>query len=80
MSSNDVGVTPVVDSGLFTSVSFSAASTSVGRITRAIRSPATAATPAAAAPAINARRFIYVCFGVISDEGISLFVRINMSP
>ena len=79
MSSNDVSVTPVVDSGLFTSVSFSAASTPAGRSTRDMRSPATAATPAAAAPVINARRFIYVCFGVISDEGISLFVRINMT-
>src|ERR1700728_3749208 len=80
MSSYGVGVSPVSDSGLLTSASFSAASTPRGSAKRIARSPAAAAIPAAAAAAINARRFTYVSRGVISDDCISVPVRINITP
>src|SRR5438874_5019794 len=43
------------------------------------RLPAASAAPAAVAPTRNLRRFRYKSFGVISDDGISLSLRISIA-
>src|ERR1700683_222022 len=72
MSLKLVSVSPVVESWLFTVVSLSPASAVCrGNATFPRNFDPSAAAPRAAAPVMNLRRFKYVDFGVISDEGIS---------
>src|SRR5271170_7421 len=78
MSWREVGVSPVRERGLFTVVSLVSAWAETGEARFAMLLPAMTAVPAAAAPAMNARRFIQADFGVTSEEGMSSDLRINM--
>src|SRR5271156_970013 len=79
MSCKEVSCSPVVESGLGTVVSLESAWTDAAGANKvAMRWPARAAVPATTAPVIKARRFRYVAFGVISEDGMSLDLRISM--
>src|SRR6185437_6459923 len=78
MSYNEVGVSPLLESGLGTVASLVSARTGFGRMKWAAPSAARAAAPTAPT-AIKARRFIYVARGVISEEGIELESDLRMS-
>src|SRR5438105_5716909 len=71
----------LVNGGSFDSPGFAASSGAASARNTVFGSslPAASAAPAAVAPTRNLRRFRYKSFGVISDDEISLSLRINIA-